>query len=174
MILAHEMIQSLKKMKSLGMLLKVNLAKVYDKVDWGFLKEVLTAFGFHHDWVKWIGNLVSTTFFSVLVKGSSFDTSQASQGLRQGDPLSPFLFILLAEGLGRSLKAQQISGEIKGLDPHNSQNPQTHQQFVDDIMLMGIASVREARDIKKMLEEFKQVSGLDINKGKSHLFFFNT
>lgn len=154
-ILAHEMIHSLKKMKTPGMLLKVDLAKAYDKVYWSFLKEVLTTFGFHHDWVKWIGNLASTAFFSILINGSPSTTFQASRGLRQGDSLSPFLFILLAEGLGRTLKAHQRSGELKGLDPHNNQNPQTHQQFVDDTMLMGIASVREARAIKKSLEEFK-------------------
>ena len=109
------------------MLLKVGLEKAYDKVDWTFLKEVLKAFGFHHDWVKWIGNLVSTTFFSILVNDSPSATFQASRGLRQGDPPSLFLFILLGEGLGRTLKAQQRSGDLKDLDPHNSQTPQTHQ-----------------------------------------------
>ena len=161
-------------MKTPSILLKVDLAKAYDKVDWIFLKEVLTPFGFHHDWVKWIGNMVSMTFLSILVNGSPSATFQASRGLRQGDPHSPFLFVLLAEGLGRTLKAHQRSRALKGLDPHNNQSSQTHQQFMDDTMLMGIASVREDRDIKKSLEEFKQASGLDINKGKSQLFFFNT
>ena len=173
-ILAHEMIHSLKKSKSPGMLLKVDLAKAYDKVDWDYLEEILTAFGFSHDWVKWIGNLISLAFFSIRVNGSPSDTFHPSRGLRQGDPLSPFLFILLAEGLGRILKAQQRTGELKGLHPHNSQNSQTHQQFVDDTLLMGIASVREARVIKKTLEEFHQANDLDINKGKSQLFLFNT
>ena len=109
------------------MLLKVDLVKAYDKVDWDFLKEILTTYGFSHDWVKWIGNLVSSAFFSILVNGSPSDTFHPSRGLRKGDMLSPFLFILLAEGLGRTLKAQQRKGELKGLDPHNSQNPQTHQ-----------------------------------------------
>lgn len=81
-IMAHEMLHSLKKTKTPGMLLKVDLAKAYDKVDWSFLKAVLMAFGFHRDWVKWIGNLVSTTFFSILVNGSPSATSQASRGLR--------------------------------------------------------------------------------------------
>lgn len=49
------------------MLLKVDLAKAYDKVDWDFLKEILTAYGFNHDWIKWIGNLVSSSFFSILM-----------------------------------------------------------------------------------------------------------
>lgn len=69
-IMSHEMIHSLKQTKTPGMLLKVDLPKAYDKVDWSFLKVVLTTFGFHHDWVKWIRNLVSMTLFSILVNGS--------------------------------------------------------------------------------------------------------
>lgn len=173
-ILAHEMIHSLKQTTIPGMLLKVDLAKAYDKVDWDYLKEVLSAYDFSHDWVKWIGNLTSSAFFSILVNGSPSDTFNPSRGLRQGDPLSPFLFILLAEGLGRTLKDKRRTGELKGIDLHNSQTSHTHQQFVDDTMLMGIASVKEARVIKKMLEDFNKANGLDINKGKYQLFFFNT
>lgn len=147
-ILTHEMIHSLKQAKTPGMLLKVDLAKAYDKVNQRFLKEVLQAYGFKHDWVKWIGNLVSTTFFFVRVNGCPSATFQASRGLRQGDPLSPFLFILLAEGLGRTLKAQQNRGEIRGIGPHEEMTPQTHQPFVDDMILMGMASTREAKAIK--------------------------
>lgn len=172
--MAHEMIHSLKQTKTPGMLLKVDLVKAYDKVDWMYLKEVLSTYGFSHDWVKWIGNLTSSAFFSILVNGSPSDPFSPSRGLRRGDPLSPFLFILLAEGLWRTLKEKRRTGELRGIDPHNSQIAQTHQQFVDDTMLMGIASVREARVIKETLEEFNKASGLDINKGKSQLFFFNT
>ena len=126
-ILTHEMIHSLKKMKMLSMLLKVDLAKAYDKVNSRFLKAILLAFGFKQDWVKWIGNLVSITLFSILVNGSTSATFLMSRGLWQGDSLSPFLFILLAEGLERTLKAHQIQGEIKGLGPHEGMKQQTHQ-----------------------------------------------
>lgn len=134
----------------------------------------MLAFGFKHDWVKWIGNLVSTTFFSILANGSPSATFPASRGLRQGDPLSPFLFILLVEGLGRTLKAHQNQGEITGLGPHEGMKPQTHQQFVDDTMLMGVSTVQEAKAIKNTMDSFKQANRLETNKGKSHLFFFNT
>ena len=166
-ILAYEMIHSLKHTKSPGMLLKVDLVKAYDKVDWKYMKEVLSAYGFSHDWVKWIGNLTSSAFFSILVNESPSDPFSPSRGLRQGDPLSPFLFILLAEGLGRTLKEKWRTSELRGIDLHNSQIAQTHQQFVDDTMLMGITSVREERVIKETLEEFNKASGLEINKGKT-------
>lgn len=81
-LLTHEMIHSLKHTKTTGMLIKVGLAKAYDKVNLSFLKETLKAFGFKHDWVKWIGNLISTAFFSILVNGSPSITFHASRGLR--------------------------------------------------------------------------------------------
>lgn len=74
-ILTHEMIHSLKQMKMSGMLLKVELSKAYDKANWKFLKAILLAFGFKYDWVKWIGNLVSAAFFSILVTGSPLPPS---------------------------------------------------------------------------------------------------
>jgi len=79
---------------------------------------MLKSFGFQHDWVRWIRNLVSSAFFSVLVNEAPTSTFQASRGLWQGDPLSPFLFILMAEGLGRALKAKQDEGTIKGVGPY--------------------------------------------------------
>ena len=122
-ILTHEMTHSLKQTKIPGMLLKVDLAKAYDKVNCKFLKAILLAFGFKYDCVKWIGNLDSMTFFSILVNGSPSDTFSVSRGLRQVDQLSPFLFIILAEGLGRTLKAHQAKGEIWGLGSHEGMRP---------------------------------------------------
>ena len=108
------------------MLIKVDLAKAYDKVSWTFLKAMLKAFGFHHCWVKWIDNMVSSAFFSILANGAPSSTFKSSRGLRQGYPLSPYIFILLAEGLGRVLKAWQEEGSIKGIWPHEGVTPQTH------------------------------------------------
>ena len=76
--------------------------------------------------MRWIGNLVSTTFFSILVNRAPSVTFQTLRGIRQGDPLSPFLFILLAEGLGRALKAQQAAGEISVIGPYEGMEKQTH------------------------------------------------
>lgn len=138
------------------------------------MKEVLRDFGFQHDWISWISNLVSTAFFSIIVNGAPTTPFSATRGTRQGDPLSPFLFIILAEGLGRALKEKIQEGKISGLKPHEAMQAQTHQQFVDDTMLMAMASVREAKAIKQTLDAFKRESGLEVKKDKSQIFYFNT
>jgi len=173
-ILIHEMAYSLRTTKKLGMFLKIDMAKAYDKLSWQYLSNTLKAFGFQDRWVNWISNLISKAFFSVLLNGSPTKCFSPTRGIRQGDPLSPIMFIIAAEGLGRMLKAQQERGVLKGLDPHLSGTPHTHQQFVDDTMLMGHSSIQEAKEIQRCLKLFSNASGLEVNPSKSSIFFFNT
>jgi hypothetical protein len=102
-ILAHEVVHSLKTSRTPGMLLKLDLSKAFDRASWQYIKAILDAFGFDQGWVSWIMNLLTSTFFSILINGVPSKPFSPSRGIRQGDPLSPFLFILLAEGLGRYL-----------------------------------------------------------------------
>jgi len=76
---------------------------------------MLLAFGFSEDWVNWVMNLVLKDFFSILLNGSPTKTFNGSRGLHLGDPLSPFLFIILVEGLGRILFRDKRVGVIKGI-----------------------------------------------------------
>ena len=68
-ILAHEVIHSLKTSKTPGMLIKLVLSKAFDRASWQYLKAILDSFGFDQGWVKWILNLISSTLFSILVNG---------------------------------------------------------------------------------------------------------
>jgi hypothetical protein len=102
-IVAHEVIHSLKISKNPWMMMKLDMSKAYDRMNWDFLRRMLLDFGFAEYWVTWVMNLVSKAFFSILLNGSPTKNFNGSRGLYQGDPLSPFLFIILAEGLGRSL-----------------------------------------------------------------------
>ena len=81
-ILVHETIHSLKATKSPGMLLKLDLSKAYDKLNWHFLEGILKVFGFVDEWTNWIMNLVSSDFFSILVNGSPSCPFNASRGIR--------------------------------------------------------------------------------------------
>lgn len=88
--------------------------------------------------------LVISSSFSILVNGSPSEIFLPSRGLRQGDPLSPILFILMMEDLGQSIKNARVMGKIKGLPLKENGQDLTHQQFVDDTMLQGIPTVKEA------------------------------
>jgi len=106
------------------------------------MKRVLITFGFDLNWVRWVMALVTSPSFSILVNGSPFEMLRPSRGLRQGDPLTPFLFILMMEGLGRSIKHAKVTGKIKGLLLSENGQALTHQQFVDDTMLQEIPTVK--------------------------------
>jgi hypothetical protein len=95
----------------------------------------LEAFGFTQHWISWIISLVSMTSFSLLINGAPAKPFWPIRGIRQGDSLSLFLFILMMEGLSRSIKSATTRGEIIGLKPFKNFPTSTHQKFVDDTFM---------------------------------------
>ena len=81
------------------------MSRTFDKISRQYLKEVLKAFDFHPTRIHWIYSIVSTSFFSILVNGVLSPTFKASHDICQGDSLSLFLFILMEEGLSRSISS---------------------------------------------------------------------
>eukprot|EP00253_Pinus_taeda_P023228 PITA_23228 len=173
LVVNQEVIHSLKVKKQKGMMIKLDLSKAYDRLSWTYLGKVLESFGFCRRWIDWIHSLISSPSFSILVNGIPSKTFSASRGLRRGDPLSPFLFILAAEGLGRFIKKEREANKIKGLKLWGNNLCLTHQQFVDDIMLIGEPTVKEVKHLRKILDLFAEASGLEINRDKSCVFIFN-
>lgn len=115
--------------------LKIDLYKAYDLINWSFLEGILRAFGFPFKLIQWIMQCVTTTSFSVLVNGEFSGFFQGRRGLRQGDPISPYLFTLCLEYLSRSLHRAMLSS--KGFHPKCKHIGLTHVLFADDLLLFG-------------------------------------
>jgi hypothetical protein len=91
---------------------KLDLSKAYDRVDWDFLKKVMQRLGFSHRWVDWIMSCVTSVRYQVKFNGNLLDSFSPSRGLRQGDPLSPFLFLFVSDALSTLLQKEVTDGGI--------------------------------------------------------------
>ncbi|GAU33009.1 hypothetical protein TSUD_358760 [Trifolium subterraneum] len=156
------------------LLFKVDFEKAYDSVDWDYLDEVMAKMNFPSQWRVWMKACVMTASASVLVNGSPTDEFCFERGLRQGDPLSPFLFLLAAEGLNVLMSAlvRNVSFTLYGVGSHNSVSV-SHLQFADDTLLVGVKSWANVRALKAVLILFENISGLKVNFHKSMMFGVN-
>ena len=126
-----------------GVIIKLDIEKAYDHVSWSALFYLMERMGFGEEWVSWMKMCISTACFSVLINRSPVGFFGSSRGLRQGDPLSPLLFLLVIEVLSRLLKRTEDRGFLSGFQA----NPNTrggmhisHLLFVDDTILFCDAS----------------------------------
>jgi len=125
-------------------------------------------------WRKWIRECVSTATASVLVNGSPTKEFPLERGLRQGDPLLPFLFLLAAEGLNVMMSGMVTANIFEGYSVGSSNNMVvSHLQFVDDTLLLGVKSWANVRALRALLLLFEAMSGLKVNFHKSMLVGVN-
>lgn len=128
-------------------------------------------FGFKSIFVNWIMECVSSVSFSILINGCKTKHFQPSQGLRQGDPLSPYLFILCQEVLSRMIESRFLSGAIKGIKMNLASSAFTHVMYADDIMMFAKANCSEIAVIDQCFVDYCAWLGQLINRDKSGIFF---
>ncbi|KAL5541761.1 hypothetical protein UlMin_009471 [Ulmus minor] len=136
-----------------------------------FLEMVLRAFGFHPRWIHWIMTCCTTARMTLILNGSPFNSFKPKRGLRQGDPISPYLFILCMEVLSRLINRKAEEGLIKGFRLSRHTPAINHLFFADDVFLVGKCSINEAFYFKSCLDEFCGWSGQSFNSQKSNIFF---
>nr|GEV88236.1 RNA-directed DNA polymerase, eukaryota [Tanacetum cinerariifolium] len=138
------------------------------RVRWDFLLDVLLAFGFGPKWCQWIRGIFSSNMASILINGSPSSECPIFSGLKQGDPLAPFLFILVMESLHLSVTRAVNDGIFKGLRITGSSSL-SHLFYVDDAVFIGEWSIKNLDNLLKILNFFHLASGLCINVNKSHV-----
>ncbi|XP_058770133.1 uncharacterized protein LOC131643821 [Vicia villosa] len=175
-MVAMEVIHALKrrtKGSKAGLALKIDISKAYDRVDWSFLRGMLVRMGFANEWIHWIMMCVTSVHYTVLVNSDSVGPIEPGRGLRQGDPLSPYLFILITEGLSKLIKHATASGNIHGIQICRGAPPVSHLLFADDCFLFCRANLSEVEEIMKVINIYGMASGQEINLSKSEVFFSN-
>jgi hypothetical protein len=150
--------------------LKIDISKAYDKVDWGFLRVMLDRMGFAEKWIQWMMMCVSSVNYSVLMNFDKVGHIISGRGLRQGDPLSPYLFILVAEGLIALIHQVVNRGDIHGARICRGAPEVSHLLFADDCFLFCRASVAEVTRLPSILHTYEKASGQEINLSKSEVF----
>jgi hypothetical protein len=140
-------------------------------MEWSFLLAVLAKLGFSSTWVSWISTCISTPSFSILLNGSPLGFISPGRGLRQGDPLSPFHFILGSKVFSRLMFKEETNGSLQGLQIVRNCTTIHHLLFADDLIIFGKATVTVVASIKACLDKYCRWSRQLVNASKSSIRF---
>ncbi|GJR09612.1 aspartic peptidase [Tanacetum coccineum] len=152
---------------------KIDIKKAYDTVDWRFLGRVLKCFDFHPLMIKWIMACVTSTSFSLSLNGDIHGFFKGERGLRQGDPLSPYLFTLVMEVLTLMLNRRVNLSSLFWYHKHCEELRIINVCFANDLFIFARGDLDSAHVIMEALEEFKTTLGLVLSLSKSMVFFCN-
>ena len=171
-LIANEVVDSVLRRKEKGILCKLDIEKAYDYIRWDFIMQTLERMGFGPKWIRWIHWCISTASFSVMFNGSSAGFFRSSRGLRQGDPLSPYLFMVGMEVLSCLIKRAVDDNFISGCSLGNKEGGEmviSHLFYVDDSIIFCEAKSEQLMCLSWTLMWFEAFSGLKINLNKSEI-----
>ena len=172
-IVVQELIHTISNKRGSGsyMAIKVDLEKAYDKIEWSFIREVLINANLPYNLVNLIMSCVSSVSTSILFNGGIAEPIFPSRGIRQGDPLSPYLFILCMEVLGHIIEDKCSEKSWVPVKSSQSGMAFSHLFFVDDLVLFAKADHVNCSTIRDVLDDFCTRSGQSISESKSRVYF---
>lgn len=173
-LIAHVILDILRKKKGRKNCfseLKIDMSKAYDRVNWNFLKAVLIAMKFDAKWIKWIMERVILVHYTLLANDSLTKSFKPAKGLRQGDPLSPYLFLMCANILSISLLQTEGLNLIKGVKVGRNGGTFTHLLFANDSLLFFKKDNKSLGNLQRILDWYCSLSGQSINLSKFDLYF---
>ena len=150
---------------------KLDMSKAYDRVEWNFLKGIMSKLGFVGQWINLIMVCLKSFSYAILFNGEPHGLITPSRGIRQGDPLSPYLFLLYAEGLLCLLRKAKLDNLLHGVSVCRGGTRISHLLFADNSLIFCEASVLECERLGTLLDLYKEASGQQVNRQKTTLFF---
>ena len=172
-IITQELIHSLskKKGKTGYMAIKIDLEKAYNKIEWSFVREMLVRANFPPDLRNIIMSCVSTVSISILFNGEALNPIYPSKGIRRGDPLSPYLFILCMDFLGQLIEEKCNAKLWQPVKASQSGPAFSHLFFADELLLFAKADYINCSTIRDVLDDFCSISGQTVSEAKSKVYF---
>ncbi|GJU27805.1 hypothetical protein Tco_1166426 [Tanacetum coccineum] len=168
---AFHYIRNKKKGSQQFMALKLDLSKAFDRVEWDFLLESLKRLDFGNKWCTWISACISSYELEFMINGNSIGTIKPSRGIRQGDPISPFLFIIVADVLSKMINNALNNSLLSGMKMARECPVISHIFFADDSLFFLKASINECNKLISILDKYCAASGQSINFSKSAAIF---
>lgn len=172
-IVLNEALDETKRRKAPRFFFKVDFSKAYDSVNWSFLEEMLRGFNFCDKWRMWIKACVESASAAALVNGSPCGEFKLKKGLRQGDPIFPFLYLIVAEGLGLLVHRAMEEGILKPDMIGREKVIVSHLQYADDTIFLCTGELEILVVIKRILRLYEFISRLKVNFLKSMLYGWN-
>lgn len=171
-LIAHETLHSMNSSKSKKgwAILKLDIQKAFDTISWSFITAMLKAFNLPSQWVQLINGCFSNMECTPILNGSKITSFKPTRGIRQGDPLSPYLFIMAMEYLS-ILITDAINKKLwKPFTLRNNSLEISHLFFADDVLFFAKADDLSLNQINSVIKDFCEVSGMEINLEKSKVW----
>ncbi|KAM0043509.1 putative RNA-directed DNA polymerase [Helianthus debilis subsp. tardiflorus] len=158
-LIINEMLSWVKKVRKQAFILKIDIEKAYDTINWDFIDSILDQMGFPMVWRKWVRGILASSRASVLINGSPTFEFECFRGVLQGDLLSPFIFIIAMEALSGFMKKAASIRSISGINLPNNGPVLTHLMYADDVVFTGEWGENNIRNIMRLMRCFYLISG---------------